>query len=80
MVSANHWLSGIKIYRLSWYLTGVSANHASSNSALDLSLPSDMRKRELKPEGDEGGGGGGGQGGWVVVMRGLFSDSESSDQ
>ena len=28
MVSANHWLSGIK----TWYLTWVSANHASSNS------------------------------------------------
>ena len=33
MVSANHWLSGIKTYRLSWYLTWVSANHDSSNSA-----------------------------------------------
>ena len=33
MVSANHWLSGIKTYRLSWCLTWVSANHASSNSA-----------------------------------------------
>ena len=33
MVSANHWLGGIKTYRLSWYLTRVSysANHASSN-------------------------------------------------
>ena len=27
MVSANHWLSSIKINRLSWYLTLVSANH-----------------------------------------------------
>ena len=33
MVSANRWLSGIKTYRLSWYLPWVSANHASSNSA-----------------------------------------------
>ena len=32
-VSANHWLSGIKTYKLSWYLTWVSVNHASSNSA-----------------------------------------------
>ena len=34
MVSANHWLNGIKINGLSWYLTLVSANQASSNSAL----------------------------------------------
>ena len=33
MVSANHWLSSIKINRLSWYLTLVSVNQASSNSA-----------------------------------------------
>ena len=33
MVSANHWLSGIKINGLSCYLTLVSANQASSNSA-----------------------------------------------
>ena len=33
MVSANHWLSSIKTNRLSWYLTLVSANQASSNSA-----------------------------------------------
>ena len=33
MVSANHWLRGIKTYRLSWFLTLVSANHASSNWA-----------------------------------------------
>ena len=36
MVSANHWLNGIKINRLSWYLTLVGANQASSNSALDV--------------------------------------------
>ena len=35
MVSANHWLRGIKTYRLSWYLTRVSANHASSDWALN---------------------------------------------
>ena len=34
MVSANHWLRSIKINRLSWYLMLVSANQASSNSAL----------------------------------------------
>ena len=33
MASANHWLRGIKTYRLSWYLTRVSANHALSNWA-----------------------------------------------
>ena len=31
LVSANHWLRGVKNYRLPWYLTLVSANHASSN-------------------------------------------------
>ena len=35
MVSVNHWLSWIKTYRLSWYLTSVSTNHASSNSVLN---------------------------------------------
>ena len=33
LVSANRWLRGIKTYRFPWYLTLVSANHASSNSA-----------------------------------------------
>ena len=32
-VSANHWLRGIKTYRLLWYLTRISANHALSNWA-----------------------------------------------
>ena len=32
LVSANRWLRGIKTYRFPWYLTLVSANHASSNS------------------------------------------------
>ena len=31
LVSANRWLRGIKTYRFPWYLTLVSANHASSN-------------------------------------------------
>ena len=31
LVSANRWLSGIKLYRFPWYLTLVSTNHASSN-------------------------------------------------
>ena len=31
LVSANRWLRGIKMYRFPWYLTLVSANHASSN-------------------------------------------------
>ena len=35
MVSANHQLSSTKINRLPWHLTLVSANQASSNSALD---------------------------------------------
>ena len=30
LVSANRWLRGIKTYRFPWYLTLVSANHASS--------------------------------------------------
>ena len=32
MVSVNHWLSSININWLSWHLTLVSANQASSNS------------------------------------------------
>ena len=31
LVSAIRWLRGIKTYRFPWYLTLVSANHASSN-------------------------------------------------
>ena len=31
LVSANRWLRGIKTHRFPWYLTLVSANHASSN-------------------------------------------------
>ena len=33
VVSANHWLNSIKTNRLSWYLTLVSVNHPSNNSA-----------------------------------------------
>ena len=33
MVRANHWLNSIKMNRLSWHLTLVSANQASNNSA-----------------------------------------------
>ena len=31
LVSANRWLRNTKTYRFPWYLTPVSANHASSN-------------------------------------------------
>ena len=31
LVSANRWLRGIRTYGFPWYLTPVSANHASSN-------------------------------------------------
>ena len=31
LVSANRWLRSIKTYRFPWYLTLVSANHASRN-------------------------------------------------
>ena len=31
LVSANRWLRGIKTYRFPWFLTLVTANHASSN-------------------------------------------------
>ena len=34
LVSANRWLRGPKTYRFPWYLTLVSANHASSNPGL----------------------------------------------
>ena len=36
LVSANRWLRGIKTYRFPWYLTLVSANHASSNPGQDV--------------------------------------------
>ena len=35
LVSANRWLRAIKTYRFPWYLTLVSANHASSNLGQD---------------------------------------------
>ena len=31
LVSANRWLRSIRTYTFPWYLTPVSANHASSN-------------------------------------------------
>ena len=34
-VSANRWLRGIKTNRFPWYLSLVSANHASSNPGLN---------------------------------------------
>ena len=36
LVSAIRWLRGIKTYRFPWYLTLVSANHASSNPGLNV--------------------------------------------
>ena len=36
LVSANRWLRAIKTYRFPWYLTLVSANHASSNPGLEI--------------------------------------------
>ena len=38
MVSANQWLSSIKINGLSWYLTLVGANQALSNSSLEENI------------------------------------------
>ena len=35
LVSANRWLRGVKTGRFPWYLTLVSAIHASSNSGLE---------------------------------------------
>ena len=35
LVSANRWLRGIRTKRFPWYLTPVSANHASSNRPQD---------------------------------------------
>ena len=35
LVSANCWLRGIKTFWFPWYLTAVSANHASSNPVLE---------------------------------------------
>ena len=34
LVSDNRWLRDIKTYRFPWYLTPVSANHASNNPDL----------------------------------------------
>ena len=38
LVSANRWLRGFKVYRVPWYLTLVSTNHASSNPGQDVVL------------------------------------------
>ena len=38
LVSANRWLRGIKTYRFPWYLTLVSANHASSTHPKRISV------------------------------------------
>ena len=46
MVSANHWLRGVKTYRLLWYLTWVSAYHASSNWAQNISTSAYQEKQE----------------------------------
>ena len=56
MVCANHWLSSSKINRLSWYLTLVSANQASNNSAVVELLDAntlfiDSSTGGIKPEG-----------------------------
>ena len=55
MVGANHWLRGIKTYRLSWYLIRFSANHASSNWALisrrHLPITSNARHRQKLCQG-----------------------------
>ena len=45
MVSANHWLSSININRLSWYLTLVSADQASSKSAQVVRTASEFQTR-----------------------------------
>ena len=45
LVSGNRWLRGIKTFRFPWYLTLVSANHASSNPGLIFSqLKSDVAR------------------------------------
>ena len=36
LVSANRWLRGFKVYRVPWYLTLVSTNHALSNPGQDV--------------------------------------------
>ena len=46
LVSVNRWLRGIKTYRFPWYLTLVSANHASSNPGLDV-MPERRTERFL---------------------------------
>ena len=49
LVSANRWLTGIKMYRFPWYLTLVSTNHASSNPGLVTSISREVaRERQVK--------------------------------
>ena len=38
LVNGNRWLRGFKVYRVPWYLTLVSTNHASSNPGQDVVL------------------------------------------
>ena len=38
LVSAKRWLRGFKVYRVPWYLTLVSTNHALSNPGQDVVL------------------------------------------
>ena len=38
MVSASQWLRGIETYTILWYLTLVSANYASRNSSVILTI------------------------------------------
>ena len=49
LVSANRWLTGIKMCRFPWYLTLVSTNHASSNPDLVTSISREVaRERQVK--------------------------------
>ena len=43
LVSTNRWLRGSKTYRFPWYLTLVSANHASSNPG-QASFPAERKR------------------------------------
>ena len=47
LVGANRWLRGIKTYRFPWYLTLVSANHASSNPGQDAAYANTPDGREI---------------------------------
>ena len=43
----NRWLRAIKTYRFPWYLTVVSANHASSNPG---QVMADLQRNRFEPE------------------------------